>query len=322
MPRLKIVYVLCTEQVDYLYLLAANATLTKVAAPELELTCVVDRKTFEFASASGFRFRDWVKTVTVVEAPEATPQLNSRYLKTTLRKHVQGDFLFLDLDAVLASRELLQRLDCPCAGAAQNLDHLRLIPEFPQEIGRTIYEPMGWEHPFLPYVNTGVLFCRDNPQAHRLFATWHQRWKEQTERLGTCLDQPSFNRVMWEQPECLTVMPRAFNAAVDVDPDFAAGAWVYHYYISIYSGKPRRDSLLGITAREIQRRGQIDETTLCFLLAQKRAFIPEAYRLLRVLKEGLWRHAYYLCKDGAVAVEPTQAMQPFSFTAGATDRKA
>jgi hypothetical protein len=322
MPSLKIVYVLCTDQIDYLYLLAANATLAEVAAPELEKVCVMDRRTYKFASACGFRFSDWIETLTVVEASEATPLLNSRFLKTSLRTLVQGDFLFLDIDAILANRELIGHLDCPCVGAAQNLDHLRVVPGFPEEIGRTVYQPMGWEHPFLPYANTGVLFCRDNPASHRFFGTWHRLWKEQTRRLGICLDQPSFNRVVWEHPECLTVMPRAFNAAVDVDPEFETGAWVYHYYISIYSGKARRDSLLGIVAREIQRRGQIHTATLRFLVKQRRAFIPEAYKLLHAIKQGLWRHAYYVCLDGAATVNPTQAMQPFPFRAGATDRKA
>ena len=297
MTPLKIVYVLSTDRPDYLYVLAASATLTRAAVQTCSMVCVLDRQTNDFALAAGVRLQDWVQETVVVETPHRTPLINSRYLKTTLRSHVAGDFLFLDLDAVIVSSELVTKLNCPCVAASQNRDHVNHANEFPEDIGKAIYAPLGWDHPFLPYVNAGVLFCRDNAECHALFRRWHELWNEMRERTGSHLDQPALNRALWESPSCLTLMPGNFNAPVDVGPEFETDAWVYHYYISVYSGKPKPESLLGLVCHEIQRRGQMDPLTLQWVLNQKRAFLPDANRILPVVKQGLWRHAFHLCQD-------------------------
>ena len=275
---MKIVRVLCTDKTDYLHLLAASASLTGLTAAQYPSVCVIDRQTMSFASASGFRLADWADEVVVVEAPYASPLLNSRYLKTTLRFHVAGEFLFLDLDAVVVREELFWRLKCDCIAAGQNIDHNNLRnrnDRFTEDIGTTIYGPMGWEYPFLPYVNSGVLYCRDNAHCRALFERWHQLWEDQRQRLGFHLDQPPLNQALREIPDCLTLMPPVFNSPVDVGPEFEANAWVFHYYISIYADKPRADSLLGIVSREIQSHGRMNQAILRFLLGQKRAFFPE-----------------------------------------------
>ena len=270
----KIVYVLSTDRPDYLYLLAANALISRVAVPGCSTVCVIDPGTHTLAAASGVRLQDWVEEVVVVETPHREPLLNSRFLKTTLRSHVAGDFLFLDLDAVIVSPELLAHLEAPCLAASQNFDHANLTDKFPEDIGRTIYEAMGWAYPFLPYVNSGVLFCRDNAQCHALFQRWHRLWTEQRERTGSHLDQPALNRALWESPECLTLTPPNLNSPVDVGPRFVTNAWVYHYHISVYSGKPKANSLLGIVRDAIHRRGEMDPAMLRWALAQKQAFLP------------------------------------------------
>ncbi|MBC8002668.1 MAG: hypothetical protein H7X97_08780 [Opitutaceae bacterium] len=297
MATLKIAYVLSTNQREYLYLLAATALLTRTAVPACTMVCVTDRRTHEFAVASGIRLSDWVDEVVAVDTPHRGPLVNSRVLKTTLRSRVAGDFLFLDLDAVIVSPELLTSLDCSCIAASQNRDHLYRTDQFPEDIGKSIYAPLGWDHPFLPYINAGVMYCRDNTQCHALFRRWHELWNEQRERTGFYLDQPALNRALWESPASLKLMPPQFNPPVDVGLEFEAGAWVYHYYISVYSGKPKPDSLLGMVRNGIQRRGQVDPKALRWALAQRRAFLPEANHILPAIKRGLWRHAFHLWKD-------------------------
>jgi len=294
-----IVYVLCTDRLEYLYVLAASTTLTRAAIPACPMVCVTDRQTSEFALASGVRLQDWVQEVVVVETPHQQPLVNSRFLKTTLRSHVTGDILFLDLDAVVVHPDLLDRLDSSCLAASQNRDHVNRAGEFPADIGQSIYAPMGWDHPFQPYVNSGVLFCRDNHQCHALFRRWHELWNEQKERTGSHLDQPALNQALRESPSCLTLMPGNFNSPVDVGPEFEKDAWVYHYYLSVYSGKPKPDSLLGLVGNGIQRRGRVDPSAFRWALNQKRAFLPEAGRILPAIKRGLWSHALHLGQDGS-----------------------
>ena len=298
MTPLKIVYVLSTDQIDYLHLLAATALLTRTTVTTCTMVCVTDRRTQEFAVASGIRLGAWVEEIVAVDTPHENPLVSSRYLKTTLRSHVAGDFLYLDLDAVIICQDFRALLaDAPCIAASQNRDHLYRTGQFPADIGTTIYGPMGWDHPFLPYVNSGVLFCRDNAECHDLFRRWHERWNAQRDRVGSHLDQPALNRVLWESPSSLKLMPPNFNPPVDVGPEHETDAWVFHYYISVYSGKPKPDSLLGMVRNGIQRRGRVDPVALRWALNEKRAFLPEAHRIIPAVRRGLWAHAFNLLQD-------------------------
>lgn len=261
------------------------------------MVCVMDRETFKLAKSGGIRVRDWVDQVVVVKTPHRTPELKSRYLKTTLRSHLAGDFLYLDVDAVIVDPRFLTQLDCECVAASQNRDHCDHIGIFPDNIGRLIYEPLGWDYPFLPYVNSGVMFCRDNAQCHALYSRWHELWNEQVTRMGRHLDQTALNRALWESPSRLKLMAPEFNAPVDVGPEFQTGAWIYHYYISCYSGIPKADSLLGVASRIIRRRGRVNPGLLRWMLNQKQAFLKEPDRILAAIQQGLWVHACHLLQD-------------------------
>jgi hypothetical protein len=298
MNHLQIAYVLCTEQLDYCHTLAASAALTRTAVPACKMVCVMDPKTFKLAKSGGIRLRDWVDQVVVVNTPHRTPEMNSRYLKTTLRSHLSGDFLYLDVDAVIVDpRFFLSDLDCECMAASQNRDHIDHVGIFPDHIGRRIYNPLGWNYPFLPYVNTGVTYCRDNARCHALYSRWHELWNEQVKRIGLHLDQPALNRALWESSSSLKLMAPEFNSPVDVGPEFETGAWIYHYYISCYSGVPKAESLLGIASRIIRRRGRINPGLLRWMLKQKKAFLKIPDRILPAIRQGLWVHAFHLFQD-------------------------
>ena len=174
MTTLKIVYVLSTDQIDYLYLLAASALLTRMAVPACTMVCVTNHRTHEFATASGVRLKDGVEDVAVVESPHPSPLVTSRFLKTTLRSHVVGDFLYLDLDAVIISQDFRALLDdTSCVAASQNRDHLYRTGMFPEDIGKTIYTPLGWDHPFLPYLYFCLLRKTQTGQPARPGAKWN-----------------------------------------------------------------------------------------------------------------------------------------------------
>lgn len=297
MEKLQIAYVLCTEQLDYFYILAASASLTRTTVPACEMVCVMDRKTFRVAKAAGIRVRDWVDRVIVVKTPHRTPVLKSRHLKTSLRSHLAGDYLYLDIDAVIVDPQVLGRLDCECIAASQNRDHCDHVGEFPLNIGQAIYVPMGWDFPFLPYVNGGVMFCRDNAACHAIFSRWHELWNEQVMRTGRHVDQPALNRAIWETPSSLKLMAPEFNPPVDVGPEFETGAWIYHYYISCYSGIPKADSLLGIASRIIRHRGRVNSGLLRWMLNQNQAFLKVPDKMVPAIQQGLWIHAFHLFQD-------------------------
>lgn len=297
MSKLQIAYVLCTDRTDYLHHLAASTALTRTTLPACEMVCVMDRRTRRLARASGIRLQDWVDHIILVKTPHRDPLLRSRYLKTTLRSHLEGDYLYLDIDAIVVDPGLAEKLECSCIAASQNRDHVDRTGEFPPHIGNSIYRPMGWEHPFLPYVNSGVMYCRDTPECHALYRRWHELWNEQVKRTKRHLDQPALNRAIRESPGSLRLMPPEFNPPVDVGPEFETGAWVYHYYLSVHSGTPRPDSLLGMASNAIRHSGKVSPRLLRRALSRKQAFPSAADQPLPALCQGWWSHAFYLFRD-------------------------
>ncbi len=287
MTKLQIAYVLCTDKPDYFHVLAASATLTRAAIPHCTMVCVMDRKTRKTAAAAKIPLSDWIDEIVVVRTPHRKPLLKSRYLKTTLRSHLTGDFLYLDIDAIVVDPEVATALECGCIAASQNRDHADHAGTFPENIGRSIYEPLGWRWPFLPYVNSGVMLCRDNGPCHDLFRRWHELWNEQVRTTGHHLDQPALNRAISEAPSSLKLMPPAFNQPVDAGPQFENGAWVYHYYLSVYSGVPKAESLLGMASWRLRHKGRISQGFIRWAVAQKQAFPRSSYGTLAAIRQSV-----------------------------------
>lgn len=152
----------------------------------------------------------------LVECPDAVggPVHRSRWIKTSLRSRLEGRFVYLDADSVVAGS--LDRLAQMSAGLGITLDAF-----FPDAAGqfpawlRPHYRRLGWP-PTERYYSGGILCVDDTPALQRLFGAWHEGW-HQTVRIGLVIDQPSLNRAIQREEPDLELLPETYNFLVGRD---------------------------------------------------------------------------------------------------------
>ena len=170
--KTKMVYVLVSNDKDY-YLEQAYVSMfsLKKYNPKAQIYVVADQDTVDGIKSNSIRQKlsvyvdsfisvDFDKTVGLKE--------RSRFLKTTLRKHVDGDFLFLDTDTIIC--DSLSEIDNWNIDLGIVLDLHSHLLEHPYQNGirqnvLNMYKiniPKG-----IDYYNSGVMFVRDSFEAER-----------------------------------------------------------------------------------------------------------------------------------------------------------
>lgn len=202
----------------------------RLAMPSARVEVITDPESMQWLSAHKHPLTASGVVLRSVETPHGRSAAGSRYLKTSLRRLMEGDFLFLDSDTVvLGDLGSLARVAQPFA-AVEDRNIKQPYAHVPTW-RRHLYQEWGWPFAGSLYVNSGVMFVRDCPEAADLFRRWHERWTDGMRR-GLRTDQPSLNSVLSELPGQVRVLSWRFNAMADASPYYLLGARVVHYYQS------------------------------------------------------------------------------------------
>ena len=119
-------YVLVSKPEDYYYeQLLISVTSLRKHNPNAFVTVLVDNRTNEtLCGPLRGRIKDLVQNIVVVDFDDNLNNTKrSRYLKTTMREHIQGDFLFVDCDTVICDHISLDDFDMSYMG----VKHLNII---------------------------------------------------------------------------------------------------------------------------------------------------------------------------------------------------
>lgn len=249
----KIVYVLVSQETDCYYemLLLSLYSLRRHHPNEL-VEVVMDNTTYQRLFTSNNMLLKEVTPVVVSIPPEYTVMQRSRYLKTSLRQIVAGDFLYLDSDTLICKR--LDSIDSVNADLAMvaNEHHGTLDQN---SINYEKCLQAGFDHlESAPYFNSGVIFSRDNVTSHQFFQLWHSLW-EQSIKNGVPQDQPALCQTNVYSGLVLTNLPNAWNCQLFCFSDLEDlnNAFIFHYFTI-------RDSLLkSILLEHIKKSGKVDD---------------------------------------------------------------
>jgi len=227
-------YVLTSNENDFYYeQFLMSATSLKMKMPYAEISLLCDSETKKNLTGKRDEYKKLITNIISPEAPASMSHIEvSRWLKTSMRHFVQGDFLFIDCDTVVADDlSSVHKLNIT-AGIC--LDKHCLISE--HEKGSFITnndKKLGFDS-YLSnhHFNSGVIFCRDTPEAHKTFNRWHVLWLLSKEK-NILRDQPALNMAIYENPTLFTELEGTWNCQIAYNGlPYLADSKIIHYFAS------------------------------------------------------------------------------------------
>lgn len=237
--KTKIVYCLVSDSEDYYYeqLLISLCSLRK-HNPEAKVEVVCDEKTFATLQNNRSSIFDYNIQVIPVETPHDWAKWErSRYIKTNLRQLVQGNYLYVDTDTVICSSlESVDHLSCDVSAVFDS--HLeRPLPRY----SRCRHKSDHWiwdnakkaniDITGLWHYNSGVMFVKDSEAAHKLYARWYDKYKEQL-KYGVNVDQLPLLLANHEMKGIISPLSPKLNCQVAhiEGRDLLPEAHIIHYF--------------------------------------------------------------------------------------------
>lgn len=190
--KTKIVYTVVSGSQDvYLPQVMVASYTARKTNPTAQIVLVVDQETNIVINNSLPNIKKYVSEIVVVKVPDGLNKMHrSRYIKTTLRQHVSGNFLFIDADTVITCD--LSEIDKIDMDIAAVLDRHSVVSEHEHVGGiRGDISKLSLDLQDLKdkYFNSGVMLVKDSPIAYQLYEKWYENWNRSlTTTRG--IDQP------------------------------------------------------------------------------------------------------------------------------------
>jgi len=221
-----------------------------------QVTLLVDGPTGKLIDDAYPVLRDEVDDLVAVDSSIDDGAASSRYLKTRMRDLLDGDLLFLDIDTLIL-RDLTPLWDHDAVISGVHDDNT-LGGNFGDEL-LDGFKQLGWPAPREPYLNSGVMFWRDNADGRQLGEAWHRFWLESRKVMGDT-DQPALHRAMAETGVSLKLLSQDYNQKVRDTPGILKKPAVLHYETrsALYS----RHTLINHLMRHLTETGKLDEKLL------------------------------------------------------------
>jgi lipopolysaccharide biosynthesis glycosyltransferase len=229
---IKYLYVLASDDSDY-YLEQTLMSITslRMHAPSAFVSLLMDDVTEKALIDKRKNILELVNEVKIIEIDsQFNKKARSRWLKTSMRQHIEGDFLYIDGDTIICEdlkevenfdMDLGAVLDCH----VPLHDHIRkkYIQNSEKLLGLSVSSKTD------KYFNSGVLFCRDIPTCHSFFKGWHLLWLKGY--LKNDIDQPSLNQVNVDFNDMIKEINGTWNCQILVGGmAFFANAKIIHYF--------------------------------------------------------------------------------------------
>lgn len=275
----KIVYTLVSGSNDiYLGQAIISAYSVRLHNPSATIVLVVDKPTEVVVNATS-SITSYFDEIVVVDVPLDLNKVQaSRFLKTTLRQTVRGDYLYIDTDTVVNGD--LSECDSFSADIAAILDRHTMAEQHPtltnvikdlRTVGLFVEDLKG------KYFNGGVMYVKDSELAKRFYELWHHHW-DIARKNGHNIDQPPLAKANKECGYIIQELSGVWNCQmVDNFINYLDNAKVLHYFAS-HKRSPYKlynDLIL----RDVQKEGIISED-LKNVLSHPKSFFQEQHLLV------------------------------------------
>ena len=239
--KINVVYVLISDgNDDFCEMTLLSLHSLRHHNPQASVYILTDNSSFQVFT-SNYGPSPMGATILVTSIPEGLEKKKrSRYLKTSLRKHISGDFLFIDCDTMICSSlEDLASFDCTLGCVPDFHTQTRLNrPEMISQCEENGFNNLNGK----PYYNSGVIFAKDTPLCAEFFSEWHRLWLVSSTK-GNMLDQPAFCQANVNLGFPVHEIPGEWNCMIQFKEgrDLLHRAKIIHYFSSpAFVSTPRR----------------------------------------------------------------------------------
>ena len=187
--KTKIAYVLVSDSGDYFLEQLILSILSVRLHNNATIWVIVDKTTYDGLIDNRHILFDLANNIIAVDVPNTySKQQTSRFIKTSLRRIITDDYLFIDCDTIIC--EDLSEIDnIPYQIAAVADLNESLILSNSQIISncrRAGFHDLKGK----PYFNSGIMLVKDSKDCQKFYDEWHKNWLYSVQN-GINLDQPA-----------------------------------------------------------------------------------------------------------------------------------
>lgn len=198
--------------------------------PNCSVSLLTERETDNGLKGSRNLINEYVSEKIVVDLDSSLSQMQkSRWLKTSTRKFVKGDFLYVDVDTVFAApldESLLSEDVMGVPDGNYPLSDHPLKWFILDNLNKLGYSTNSKYH-----INSGVLYLKDTPYVHHFIDEWHELWQDSCKK-GIFIDQAALQQAIYNSNETLKLLPNSWNAQFGRNINTLLDGIILHYYSS------------------------------------------------------------------------------------------
>ena len=228
----KLVYVLtCAPEATYIEQALISIWSARYHNPEAHIVLLVDDLTDQLLVGKRTEMLEYIteKVMVPFEDANATMMYRSRWIKTSVRQLIEGDFLFIDCDTVVA--QSLADADDIDSEIGAVLDTHRPVSAFQYSERINLVKfaaACNWDFSRVErYYSSGVLYVKDTENTHQFYQNWHSNYLHSSQ-CGVNIDQISMERAK-QEISIISDIADTWNTIMFIRPKFIEQAKIIHF---------------------------------------------------------------------------------------------
>lgn len=230
--KTKLVYVLtCAPEATYIEQALMSVWSARHWNPDAHIVLITDNLTDNLLVGKRGEILNYIseKIVVPFEDDSLSMMYRSRFIKTSVRQLIDGDFMFIDCDTIVC-KSLAEVDSFECEVGAVYESHLPIRDWHPGLLAAAskACAVIDVDLPHEPeYFSSGVLFVKDVDISYRLYDGWHHFWLESVAK-GSGIDQPSLAKASRDLGYVIKRIPDSYNCILFTRVPFYEEAHILH----------------------------------------------------------------------------------------------
>ena len=230
--KTKLVYVLtCAPEANYIEQALMSVWSARHWNLDAHIVLITDNLTDQLFVGKRAEILDYIseKIVVPFEDDSLSMMYRSRWIKTSVRKLISGDFLFIDCDTIVCrSLAEIDTLDCEVGAVYESHLSIKDWDDGLLLVSNDRCLQLGLDLNKEPaYFSSGVLLVKDTLRSYEMYDLWHQYWLESV-RKGSGIDQPALAKANQVIGYLIQQIPDTYNCILFTRCQFYRSAYILH----------------------------------------------------------------------------------------------